>query len=265
MNTDKEFITDSLNRQQKYIGFEVQDSTGDKFGRVHHLWTDEAGNPQFVGVTAGWLFERHYIIPADQAEVNEYQHTLRLPYTKQQIKDAPNFVEADELVDADRERIYSHYGLSYGSRFATTAGDDITERGAHDAVRQEHMKDEANIRLKEEQLKVGKREVQAGGVRLRKIVRTETVNQPVELKREEIVIERVPASGDASTAGGFREEDIFIPLRREEAVVEKSAHVREEVRVGKKAEYERQQVTGEIRKEELKVDRDVTRTDKTHR
>ena len=114
------------------------------------------------------------------------------------------------------------------------------------------------IRLKEEELKVGKREVQAGGIRLHKIVRTETVNQPVELKREEIVIERVPAQGQASNES-FGEEDIFIPLRREEAVVEKTSRVREEVRVGKKTEVDRRQVTEQVRKEDIQVDRNVDR------
>ena len=54
--------------------------------------------------------------------------------------------------------------------------------------------EEASVKLTEEQVKVGKREVTAGGVRLRKFIRTETVNQPVELRREELVIERVPAN-----------------------------------------------------------------------
>ena len=116
-NYDK-FFEESLHRNERYIGYEVQDSTGDKFGRVHHLWTDESGNPQFLGVTAGWLFERHYIIPADQADVNERRMTVRLPYTKEQIKNAPDFGEISELSQSDHERIYSHYGLSYGSRTA---------------------------------------------------------------------------------------------------------------------------------------------------
>jgi uncharacterized protein (TIGR02271 family) len=112
------------------------------------------------------------------------------------------------------------------------------------------------MKLSEEQLKIGKREVEAGGVRLRKIVRTETVNQPVELKREEIVIERVPASGTATTGAAFENEDVFIPLRREEAVVEKEAHVREEVRVSKKATTEQQNVSGEVRKEDVEIEQE---------
>ena len=256
MNNYDKFFDDSLGRNENMIGYEVQDSTGDKFGKVHHLWTDESGNPQFVGVTTGWLIERHYIIPADQAEVNESRRVIRLPYTEAQIKSAPDFADTNELSSSDHERIYSHYGLSYGSRFAAGTADEGRETPSA-AVNQEHMRDEANIALKKEELRVGKREVEVGGVRLRKIVRTETVNEPVDLKREDVVIERVKADRPASADTSFQEEDIFIPLRREEAVVEKRARVTEEVRVGKKAEYERQQVSGEVRREELQTDRDV--------
>src|SRR4051812_3863168 len=44
------------------------------------------------------------------------------------------------------------------------------------------------IPLYQESVNVGKREVEAGAVRLRKIVRTETVNQPVEIRHEDVVI-----------------------------------------------------------------------------
>ena len=63
--------------------------------------------------------------------------------------------------------------------------------------------------------KVGKREVEYGGVRLRKVVKTEVVNQPVELTREEIVIERVPAGQEMLTLLAFVESSgsIFKALR----------------------------------------------------
>jgi uncharacterized protein (TIGR02271 family) len=49
------------------------------------------------------------------------------------------------------------------------------------------------VPLSEEEVKVGKRTVGACEVNLQKKVGTEQVNVPVELKRENIVIERVPA------------------------------------------------------------------------
>jgi uncharacterized protein (TIGR02271 family) len=114
------------------------------------------------------------------------------------------------------------------------------------------------MQLSEEELKVGKREVEAGGVRLRKIVRTETVNQPVQLKREEIVIERVPAgqgkSQQPASGKTFANEEIYIPLRREEAVVEKKARVREEVRVSKESQTDQQQISEKVRREDVEIE-----------
>jgi uncharacterized protein (TIGR02271 family) len=106
----------------------------------------------------------------------------------------------------------------------------------------------------EEELKVGQRQVEAGGVRLRKIIKTEVVNQPVEVQREEIVIERVPP-GEAHphTQKAFTEQEVYIPLRREEAVVEKQVRLREEVRARKRKTTDQQQVSGEVRREEVEI------------
>lgn len=111
---------------------------------------------------------------------------------------------------------------------------------------------EASMKLSEEQLKIGKRDVVVGGMRLHKIIRTEKISQPVELKREKFVVERVPANGKADHE--FEAEDVFIPLRKEEAVVEKESHVREEVRIHKEAFTEKETVSGEIRKEDVEID-----------
>ncbi len=112
--------------------------------------------------------------------------------------------------------------------------------------------------LSEEQVKVGKRTVEAGTVRLRKVIRTEIVNQPVEVKREEVVVERV--SADQVHAGAatsdFKDETIDVPLTREEVVVSKEAHVTGAVRLHKTAEAETQTVSETVRKEDVEVVRD---------
>ena len=117
---------------------------------------------------------------------------------------------------------------------------------------------EKTVPLREEKVKIGKREVEAGGVRIRKIVRTETINQPVELRHEELVVERVPPEEISCTGGELTrpigEEDIFVPLRREEIVIEKEMQVREGVRIGRKSSSDKQDVTEQVRSEEVEVD-----------
>ncbi len=112
------------------------------------------------------------------------------------------------------------------------------------------------VPLTEEQLKVGKRNVAAGEVRLRKVVETEQVNVPVELKREDAVIERIPASEvKAGAPSSFQEDEIRVPLSREEAVVEKETRVTGGVRVRKTEESEQQTVSDTVRREDVKVDK----------
>jgi len=110
------------------------------------------------------------------------------------------------------------------------------------------------VPIAEEELKVGKREVESGAVHLRKEVHSETVNVPVDLKREEVVVERVGAGQGTVPADAFTEGEVRIPTKREEAVVQKEAKVVGEVRVSKKTETDRENIQDSVQKEEVKID-----------
>ena len=92
-------------------------------------------------------------------------------------------------------------------------------------------------------------------MRLRKEVVTEKQNIEVPLTREELVIERVPASGEARTGEIGSDEEIRIPLSEERVRAEKQPVVTEEVRVGKRAVQNTEQVSDNLRHEELRVDK----------
>ncbi len=112
------------------------------------------------------------------------------------------------------------------------------------------------VPLSEEELSVHKREVEAGTARLRKVVRTETVNQPVELHREEAVIERVTPTTDKVPEDAFQERTVEVPLKREEAVVSKTAHVTGEVKVTKGELSETKNISEKLRKEDVEVEKE---------
>ncbi len=113
----------------------------------------------------------------------------------------------------------------------------------------------AEVPLSEEEVKVGKRTVGAGEVNLQKKVNTEQVNVPVELKREDVVIERVPAH-ETEPAGKepFQEERVEVPLSREEPVVEKEIRVVGGVRVRKTEGTERETIQESVRREDVDID-----------
>jgi uncharacterized protein (TIGR02271 family) len=234
----------------RYIDYTVVDNKNDKIGTVDAVWQDSSGQPMYIAVRTGWLgMGKAHVVPAQAADVSDRSKRIRLPFTMDQVKNAPAFECSADIDTAAEERIGSYYER-HGYR---------RERPAA-AAKQMTGQEEARVQLKEEEVKVGKREVEYGGVRLRKVVRTETVQQPVELKREEIVVERVPVTGAAagSCEADFSQEEIYVPLRREEAVVQKEAHVREEVRLGKRQEREQKTISETVRKEDVEIEEGVS-------
>ena len=116
------------------------------------------------------------------------------------------------------------------------------------------------FQVKEERLHAEKRPVEKGEVNVRKGVRTETKTMEVPVQREEVIIERNPVHGRAATEGVAtgdigEGEQIRVPVYEEQINVTKEPVVTEEVKVGKQVVQDTEHVSGEVRKEELKVDR----------
>lgn len=111
------------------------------------------------------------------------------------------------------------------------------------------------IPVAKEELAVGKRQVQAGGVRVYSHVVEQPVEQTVNLREEHAKVERRPV--DRPLAAGddaFREKSIEVNETAEEPVVEKRSRVVEEVRVGKQAAERQQTVQDKVRSTEVQVE-----------
>jgi len=113
----------------------------------------------------------------------------------------------------------------------------------------------------EEQLNVGKQRVEAGRARLRKYIVTEQQTTTVPVSHEEVRIEREPITdanrGDALDGPDISEEEHEVILHAEQPVVSKETVPVERVRMGTETVSEQQQVTGEVRKEQIEVEDDV--------
>jgi uncharacterized protein (TIGR02271 family) len=116
------------------------------------------------------------------------------------------------------------------------------------------------MQVKEERLHAEKQPVHTGEVRVGKEVRTETQTIDVPVEREEVFIERKPASGHATgriKAGEIGQgEDVVIPVREDQVNVGKETVVTEQVGVGKRIVHDTQRVSGEVRKEEVRIDKE---------
>ena len=116
------------------------------------------------------------------------------------------------------------------------------------------------IPVYEEQLRVGKREVGRGTVRVRSYVVEQPVEEQVRLREERVDVERRPVDRPADIAAGtaepFRERTIEVAATAEEAVVGKEARVKEEVVVRKDAEERTATVSDTVRRTEVEVNDD---------
>lgn len=167
-------------------------------------------------------------------------------------------------MDADYSTVESKLTSDYNTRRDTSS---VELEHARPAIRAgfDRAREELRVILHEEKLNVGKREVESGQVHVRKVVHTEQVQVPVELRRENVTIERVSAGEvrDTNMADAFKDQTIEVKLTQEEAVVSKEAHVTGAVRIGKTAETETRTVSDSVRKEDVEVVRDGEETRRT--
>ena len=141
---------------------------------------------------------------------------------------------------------------------SVTGGVSRTESAgssARDATGSLSRGDEEVIPLTEEQLRVGKRDVSHGRVRVRSYTVETPVQEQVNLRDEHVTVERRsvdrPVAGDENL---FRERTIEAEERAEEAVVDKQARVKEELVIKKDVGQRSETVSDKVRRTEVEVD-----------
>jgi uncharacterized protein (TIGR02271 family) len=107
----------------------------------------------------------------------------------------------------------------------------------------------------QEELQVGKRQLERGGVRVVQRISEKPVREVVRLREEHAVVERRPVDRQA-TAGDlntFKEGTLEVRETAEEPVVAKTARVVEEVRVGKEVREREQTIEDTVRRKDVDV------------
>ena len=269
------------------------DRSGDKIGKVGAVYYDDrTDQPTWVTVHTGLFGTNETFVPVQGADYDGGDK-ITLGYEKAVVKDAPNVSEDGHLSPQDEERLYRHYGVDYGSGYegnttgtAGTAG--TVETGRHGftggGVDRDRDNDGVDDRLEgrtagrdtvghdtsgpttdramtrsEEQLRVGTESREAGRARLRKHVVTEHQQVSVPVSHEEVTLEREPITdanrGDAYDGPAISEEEHEVTLHAERPVVDTEAVAVERVRLGKETVTDHETVGGEVRKEEIELDK----------
>jgi uncharacterized protein (TIGR02271 family) len=252
----------TMNRREiaSWTGRTVYDGSGDKIGKLGELWTDEnSGEPTWVTVHTGLFGMNETFLPVQGLRPSG--DDLTTSYSKEQVKDAPNFDPSSGHIDRDEEsRLYRHYGLAGGTGGTGQRTADTGRAAGDRAVGHDTSgpnTDDAMTRS-EEHLRVGTEEREAGRARLRKYVVTSTEQVDVPVSREEVRVEREPITdanrGAALDGPAISEEEHEVTLREERPVVDKEAVPVERVRLSKERVTGNETVSGEVREERIDTD-----------
>jgi uncharacterized protein (TIGR02271 family) len=171
---------------------------------------------------------------------------------------ALDILESSGAADVDeREASWRAEGWSgYSGSQAEGYGAATTPTGmsAHTGDRADLGENES-VPVVEEQLRVGKRDVSQGRVRVRSYVRETPVSEQVSLTDEHVDVERRPVDR-AVTPGedAFRERSIEAEERAEEAVAAKEARVVEEVSLRREREAHQENISDTVRHTEVEIE-----------
>jgi uncharacterized protein (TIGR02271 family) len=235
------------------VGKSVVGPDGEKIGKVEEIYLDtDSQQPEWISVTTGFFGSHRSLVPISEA-VDE-GGDLRIPYSQEQVKAAPHYDPDRELSEEEESDLYRHYGMSAETQGAETGEPAIAVQGRDVSG---PTTDEAMTRS-EEQLRVGTQRVETGRARLRKYIVTEEVQSTVPVSHEEVRIEREPitdANREAALAGPeLSEEEHEVTLTAERPVVGKETVPVERVRLNKEKISGDEQVTEQIRKEQIDTD-----------
>lgn len=167
------------------------------------------------------------------------------------ILDDEGTIDIDERADAWRAEGWTGYesGAPMPREGASTAySEGVGE--ARDLGGEEDV-----IPVVEEELRIGKRDVSHGRVRIRSYVVETPVTEAVELREENVRVERRPV--DRPVTGDdrlFQERTIEVEERAEEAVVAKEAYVKEELAIKKDVDRRTETVSDTVRRTKVEVE-----------
>lgn len=230
---------------------------GIKVGSVADALVDQDGRFRYLVIETGFdTFGKKILLPIGLSRIN---YALQRVYvdglSKQQVEMLPEYNENLAVDEVYEEKVRSV--------FRPTNSDFIYDRDTYNYQQEPSLYDlsEQNhqtLRLYEERLIANKRRIKTGEVTVGKHIETETARVEVPVKKERVVIERIPAT-EAETVVNpnelqFQEGEVArIEVYEETPEIRKEAFVREEVRVTKLVDQDTVEAEDTIRREELDI------------
>ncbi|WP_231862219.1 DUF2382 domain-containing protein [Rufibacter sp. DG15C] len=288
--SDYEIVDDQPNIK----GWTVKNQQGQTIGEVEELIFDvNARKVRYMVVDLeGSMLDlepRDVLVPIGMAQLHESDDDVILPsVTVEQFRALPTYEKGHfgrEIEDSVKN-VFEGLGAAAAGAAAAVSG---AAHKAADAVTGDNDRDDdyykndmysdqafkqrrptgtegkKSIPIIEENLEVGKREVETGGVHVSSRIVEQPVEEHVRLREERVVVERTPVDRPATDAdiNSFKEGEISMTERAEVPVVNKEARVVEEVSLEKDVEEREETIRDTVRSTEVDVDRLDDTSDRT--
>ena len=230
--------------EQFIQGAPVYDSNGDKVGTV-----SEHGVQHGCLVIHHGLLRDDVYVPLDRIRGSD-ANGVTLNMTQDEVKALPvNQPPMTEWADTGTSQgAYTGTAAGTGAAYTDTAAD--TGR-----MQQGQQTGERAIPLREEELVARKQPEEQGRVRVHKDVTEEQKTVTAPVTHEEVRVERQPVDRPADVPpGDWQDKDINVPVEGERLTAEKRPRVAEEVHIEKQPVTEQEQVSGTVRREQVRLD-----------
>jgi len=268
-------------------GWDVKDASGQRIGEIDDLIFDtESRKVRYMKIDLEGnvldLEPRDVLVPIGLAQLHDDDDDVILNnVTADQLRSLPEY-DDDNLEDASFEsnirRVFAGaggaavagaaLGTGTGSTMDTDRNRDsdfynhehfndnnlYNRRGRNQAASADRSSEEETIPVVREELEIGKEEVERGGIRLRSRVVERPVEETVNLREENVNIERTPVDRPASE-GDLREDTIEMRERTEVPVVNKEARVVEEISLNKEVTERDETIRDTVRDTEVDIDK----------
>ena len=250
-------------------GWDVKDGQGKYIGEVDELIFDKQSlKVRYIVLDLDDneldLDDKEVLIPIGMAELHEKGDDVLLPsVTAAQLGALPEYDGDDisESTESSIRNVFSGGALAAGIA-ASSTGSNRDEFYEHEHFNENNLyqrrraeaTEATTIPVIEEQLQIGKKTVETGGVRLRSRIIETPVEEDIRLKEEHVKVERESVNRPATEAD-FQQGIIEATETAEVPVVSKEAHIVEEVTLNKEVREHEHTINETLRSTEVDVDK----------
>ncbi len=250
-------------------GANVLSEEGTVLGTIEQLYIEDvSGNPRWVVVAPHSIGLPSFFVPVQNA--TRKNNDVVLAYAQAQIHGSPVISRKDRILPEEEQQLLRYYSLSVATDEPESSQGNTDRRSNAFPVEN----DDAVMTRSEERLLVGTEIHEMERVRLVKRVVTEDVTMTVQIRREELVLERVPVvdgttffdDGKVSYTEAERErlydavetafngDVVEVVLYEEKPRVEMDVVPIERIRISRTAQTRDEVVKGQVRKEVIETE-----------